>query len=64
MDKTTLEERTVQLVTETNEWLTQKEKEWGTPVAIANFVRFGLGEGIEKAESDFADEVAQMAGNK
>ncbi len=35
----------------------------GAPVRIAGFVRFALGEGIEKAESDFAAEVAsQIAG--
>jgi elongation factor Ts len=38
-------------------------KEWGTPVVIEGFVRFQVGEGIEKAESDFADEVKQMAGH-
>jgi elongation factor Ts len=37
-------------------------KEFGTPVEIAGFVRFQVGEGIEKAESDFAEEVKQMAG--
>jgi len=36
--------------------------EFGTQVEIAGFVRFQVGEGIEKAESDFADEVKQMAG--
>ncbi|MBC6439434.1 MAG: elongation factor Ts [Rhodospirillales bacterium] len=30
----------------------------GAPVSIAGFVRFGLGEGIEKKEEDFAAEVA------
>jgi elongation factor Ts len=39
-------------------------KELGTPVSIEGFVRFQVGEGIEKVESDFADEVAQMAGTK
>ena len=29
---------------------------------VEGFVRFQVGEGIEKVESDFADEVAQMAG--
>jgi elongation factor Ts len=38
-------------------------KEFGAPVEIAGFVRFQVGEGIEKTESDFADEVAKMAGN-
>jgi len=34
----------------------------GTPVSVEGFVRFQVGEGIEKVESDFASEVAQMAG--
>ena len=38
-------------------------KDLGTPVAIEGFVRFQVGEGIEKVESDFADEVSKMAGN-
>ena len=33
----------------------------GAPVALKGFVRFALGEGIEKQESDFAAEVAGMA---
>ena len=37
-------------------------KELGTPVEIAGYYRFSVGEGIEKLESDFADEVKQMAG--
>ena len=36
-------------------------KEIGAPVKLAGFLRFGLGEGIQKAESDFAAEVAGMA---
>ncbi|HEX3755379.1 MAG TPA: translation elongation factor Ts, partial [Rhizomicrobium sp.] len=39
-------------------------KDLGTPVAIEGFIRFQVGEGIEKVESDFADEVAQMAGTR
>ena len=38
-------------------------KDAGAPVSIAGFVRFQLGEGVEKAESDFAAEVAATAGN-
>ena len=38
------------------------EKELGTPVKIAGFVRYALGEGIEKKEDDFAAEVAAAAG--
>jgi len=36
----------------------------GGPIKVAAFVRFALGEGIEKAESDFAAEVAAAAGQK
>jgi elongation factor Ts len=38
-------------------------KELGTPVEIAGYYRFAVGEGIEKLESDFADEVKQMTGH-
>ncbi len=34
----------------------------GAPVKLAGFVRFQLGEGIEKQQSDFAAEVAAAAG--
>jgi elongation factor Ts len=37
-------------------------KEAGTGIALKSFVRFQLGEGIEKKESDFAAEVAAAAG--
>ena len=43
--------------------LEKASKDLGAPVAIEAFVRFQVGEGIEKAESDFADEVKQMAGS-
>jgi len=36
----------------------------GAPVKIAGFVRYALGEGIEKQESDFAAEVAAASGKK
>ena len=39
-----------------------KAAEVGTAIAVTGFVRFGLGEGIEKEEDDFAAEVAAMAG--
>ena len=35
-------------------------KEAGAPVAIAGFVRFALGEGIERKQEDFAAEVASV----
>jgi elongation factor Ts len=37
-------------------------KDAGTGIVLAGFVRFQLGEGIEKKESDFAAEVAAAAG--
>jgi elongation factor Ts len=38
-------------------------KQLGSPVSVKGFVRFALGEGVEKAEGlDFAAEVASMAG--
>jgi len=37
-------------------------KDAGAPIEIAGFVRFQLGEGIEKKADDFAAEVAKMAG--
>ncbi|HWX89358.1 MAG TPA: translation elongation factor Ts [Rhizomicrobium sp.] len=39
-------------------------KDLGAAIEIEGFVRFQVGEGIEKADSDFADEVAQMAGGR
>ncbi len=36
-------------------------KELGTPVQLTAFVRYHLGEGIEKEQTDFAAEVAKMA---
>ena len=42
--------------------LKKAEKEVGAPVAITSFVRYVIGEGIEKETSDFAAEVAAAAG--
>lgn len=39
----------------------QAAKTVGAPVKLVAFERFGLGEGIEKAQSDFAAEVAAQA---
>jgi len=38
------------------------EKDAGAPVEVTEFVRFAIGEGIEKEEQDFAAEVAAVAG--
>lgn len=37
-------------------------KDAGAPIEVTGFVRFQLGEGIEKKADDFAAEVAKMAG--
>jgi elongation factor Ts len=36
------------------------EKSAGAPIKITKFVRYALGEGIEKKDGDFADEVAKL----
>jgi elongation factor Ts len=36
-------------------------KDAGAPIKLTGFVRFALGEGIEKQQGDFAAEVAAMA---
>ena len=41
-------------------YLQEKSKEIGSPISISRFVRFERGEGIEKAEDNFAEEVAKM----
>jgi elongation factor Ts len=38
------------------------EKEAGAPIRITRFVRYALGEGIDKGDNDFAAEVAATAG--
>lgn len=40
------------------------EKDVGAPIKLTKFVRYALGEGIEKVETDFAAEVAATAGVK
>ncbi|MDX1916844.1 MAG: translation elongation factor Ts [Rickettsiaceae bacterium] len=45
------------------ELLAEFSKKIGQEVKISSFVRFELGEGIEKQETDFAAEVAQVSGN-
>ena len=49
--------------TRVNKVLEQLAKEVGAPVEVAGFVRFALGEGIERKEADFAAEVAAAAGS-
>src|SRR5258708_5403222 len=44
--------------------LKEVEGKVGAPVKITGFVRYALGEGSEKLESDFAAEVAAVSGKK
>lgn len=43
-------------------YLQEKSKEVGSPITITRYVRFERGEGIEKAEENFAEEVAKTIG--
>ncbi len=49
--------------TKVSEIIAQAEKEIGAPVQLVAYERYGVGEGIEKEESDFAAEVSKMAAN-
>jgi elongation factor Ts len=42
------------------QYLKAEEKGAGAPIKIAKFVRYALGEGIEKKDTDFAAEVAAL----
>ncbi|MGB3500006.1 MAG: translation elongation factor Ts [Mesorhizobium sp.] len=44
--------------------LKEAEKQIGAPAKITAFVRYAVGDGIEKEETDFAAEVAAAAGQK
>jgi elongation factor Ts len=46
------------------QFLKESEGKVGAPIKIGGYVRFALGEGIEKQESDFAAEVAAAAGRR
>ncbi|MGI6246617.1 MAG: translation elongation factor Ts [Pseudochelatococcus sp.] len=40
----------------------ESEGKIGAPVRLVGFIRYGLGDGVEKEETDFASEVAAAAG--
>ncbi|MDO4673864.1 translation elongation factor Ts [Campylobacter sp.] len=42
--------------------IAEKEKEWGGSLKIVEFIRFEVGEGLEKKTEDFAAEVAAQIG--
>ncbi len=48
--------------TKVSDVVAEAAKEAGTDIAVTGFVRFALGEGIEKKDEDFAEEVAKAAG--
>jgi len=50
--------------TRVEEVVAAEAKRLGAPIALQAYVRFQLGEGIEKKESDFAAEVAAAAGTQ
>lgn len=51
--------------TKISQFIETMAKEIGAPIKITGFIRYALGEGIEKEQSDFAAEVqAQAAGNR
>jgi len=43
------------------QYIKNEEKAAGKPVKVSRFVRFALGEGIDKKDDDFASEVAKLA---
>ncbi len=47
-----------------NDLLIEKISEIGENLVIRRFTRYQLGEGIERKEEDFAEEVARQLGNK
>jgi elongation factor Ts len=49
--------------TQISKVLEKASKDLGAPVTIEAFVRFAVGEGIEKVDGDFADEVNKLAGH-
>ena len=44
------------------QYLEAESKAMGAEISVARFTRYGLGDGIEKKEEDFAEEVRKQAG--
>ena len=40
----------------------EAEAKVGAPIKVTGFVRYALGEGVERPSSDFSGEVAALAG--
>ncbi|MHC6179605.1 translation elongation factor Ts [Clostridium sp. JNZ X4-2] len=47
-----------------DKYVKRKSKEIGSPIKVSDFVRFEKGEGIEKKEEDFAEEVRKQIEGK
>jgi len=62
-EKTVLLEQTFVLDTDmkVGQAIEAAGKEAGADIKVAGFIRFNLGEGLERKEDDFAEEVARMA---
>ena len=45
------------------QYVAQVAKENGAKITVKGFVRFETGEGLEKKEENFAEEVAKQMGN-
>ena len=45
------------------QYVAQVAKETGASITVKGFVRFETGEGLEKKEENFAEEVAKQMGN-
>ncbi|HTC05438.1 MAG TPA: elongation factor Ts, partial [Xanthobacteraceae bacterium] len=44
--------------------LKDAEAKVGAPIKVTGFVRFALGEGIDRPSGDFGGEVAALAGSR
>ena len=44
--------------------LKEAEGKVGAPIKVTGFLRYALGEGIERQETDFAAEVAAVSGQR
>ena len=43
-------------------YIKEKENEFGTNIVVKRFARFEMGEGLQKREDDFVNEVMKQAG--
>ena len=60
--KVVIDEGVIDGETKVRDAIKNAEKDVGAPIKLTKFVRYALGEGIEKVETDFAAEVAATSG--